>query len=81
MWNLHTGNPDHWVKLSIVANFKRMREFSSFGHEWLVKAVRELSDEIEADESGENVRRKKDVTEPKGQFERSIYAVSFFCAF
>lgn len=76
MWTLHTANPEHWVPLKTVASFKRMREFTSLGDEWLIQALRELSQELEIDEKGENVRRKTEVTEPKGQFERSIYAVS-----
>lgn len=76
MWTLHTAQAEHWVKLETVASFKRMREFSSLGTEWLVNALRELSQEVELDESGVMVRRKSEVTEPKGQFERSIYAVS-----
>ena len=78
MWTLHSANDDHWVPISTVASFKRMREFDSLGHDWLVQALRELSVELEIDEKGENVRRKTEVTEPKGQFERSIYAVSHF---
>lgn len=77
MWELHTKNPEHWVPLSTVASFKRMREFSSVGGEWLMNSLRDLSQQLEVDETGENVRRKTEVVEPKGQFERSIYAVSY----
>lgn len=76
MWELHTKSAEHWVPVKTVASFKRMREFTSLGQEWLVQALRDLSQELEVDEKGENVRRKKEVTEPKGQFERSVYAVS-----
>lgn len=75
MWTLHTANPDHWVPLSTVASFKRMREFQSLGNEWLVTALKTVSTELELDDTNTNVRRTTEVTEPKGQFERSIYAV------
>ena len=75
MWTLHTANPDHWVPVSTVASFKRMREFSSQGEDWLVSSLRTISDALEVDEEGKNVRRRTEVTEPKGQFERSVYAV------
>ena len=75
MWTLHTTNAEHWVPIKTVGSFKRMREFQPLGHDWLVSALR-TSLELEVDESGTNVRRRTEVTEPKGQFERSIYAVS-----
>lgn len=75
MWTLHTANPEHWVPLSTVASFKRMREYTTLGNEWLLNSLR-ASDELEVDEAGKNIRRKTEVTEPAGQFERSIYAVS-----
>ncbi|OBZ74753.1 La [Grifola frondosa] len=76
MWSLHTANPDHWVPVKTVASFKRMREFQPLGVEWAAKALR-LSEELEVDEAGVNVRRKTEVQEPKGQFERSVYAKGF----
>lgn len=74
MWTLHTANLEHWVPIKTVASFKRMRDFQSQGVEWVVKAL-QLSEELEVDEAGENVRRRTEVQPPKGQFERSIYAV------
>jgi lupus La protein len=76
MWTLHTANPEHWVPLSTVASFKRMRPFSALGIPWLASALRKCSQELEIDESGEMIRRKSEVVEPKGAWERSIYAVS-----
>ena len=75
MWNLHTANEEHWVPISTVASFKRMREFAPIGVEGISKALRELSQDLEVDESGAQVRRKHEIQEPKGQFERSVYAV------
>ena len=75
MWTLYTANADHWVPISTVASFKRMREFTTLGVEWVAKALR-LSDDLEVDETGTKVRRTKELQEPKDQFERSIYAVS-----
>ncbi|KAG5219774.1 long-chain fatty acid-CoA ligase [Salix suchowensis] len=75
MWTLHTKNPEHWVPISTVASFKRMREHTARGLDWVVKAVR-LSEELELDAEGVNVRRTTEVQEPKDQFERSVYAVS-----
>ena len=75
MWTLHTANPEHWVPISTVASFKRMREFAELGHDWLVDALK-TSASLEVDETRTKVRRRTEVTEPKGQFERSVYAVS-----
>lgn len=74
MWTLHTANPEHWVPVKTVASFKRMREFQALGDAWVADALRK-SEELEVDEAGENVRRRTEVQPPKGQFERSIYAV------
>ncbi len=52
-----------------------MREFTPLGVEWVANALK-TSDALEVDEESKNVRRRTEVTEPKGQFERSIYAVS-----
>lgn len=75
MWTLHTANPEHWVPISTVASFKRMREFSSLGEAGLAEALKS-SAALEVDETNTKVRRRTEVTEPKGQFERSVYAVS-----
>ena len=74
MWTLHTANAEHWVPIQTVASFKRMREFQPKGLPWVVDALR-TSDELEVDAAGENVRRRTEVQPPKGQFERSVYAV------
>lgn len=76
MWTLHTANPEHWVPISTVASFKRMREFSSLGEAGLAEALKS-SVALEVDETNSKVRRRTEVTEPKGQFERSVYAVSY----
>jgi lupus La protein len=78
MWTLHTKTPEHWVPISTVASFKRMRDFSSLGNEWVTRALREQSTQLEVDSEGVNVRRTTEVQEPKDQFERSVYAVSPF---
>jgi lupus La protein len=74
MWTLYTKDPEHWIPIQTVASFKRMRDYKSMGDEWVVKALR-LSEELEVDESGTKVRRRSEIQEPKGQFERSVYAV------
>ena len=76
MWSLHSANEDHWIPLATVASFKRMREYQKYGMPWLVEALR-YSSELELDAEGNQVRRRTEVTEPKGQLERSIYAVRF----
>ena len=81
MWTLHTANPEHWVPLSTVASFKRMRIYSGSGLPWIAEALRKYSEDLEMDEAGENVRRTREVQEPKGVWERSVYAVSFFLLF
>ncbi|KAJ7684847.1 hypothetical protein DFH06DRAFT_1264287 [Mycena polygramma] len=77
MWTLHTKTPEHWVPVSTVASFKRMRDFSCFGNEWVARALREHSTQLEVDADGVNVRRTTEVQEPKDQFERSVYAKGF----
>ena len=62
------------MPIKTVASFKRMREFQPKGLPWVVDALR-TSEELEVDEKGENVRRRTEVQPPKGQFERSVYAV------
>ena len=78
MWGLHSANDDHWVPLATVTSFKRMKEFQTFGQDWIIDAIRKHSTLLEVDESGSNVRRTTEVQEPKGQHERSVYAVSVF---
>lgn len=75
MWGLHSANDDHWVPLATVTSFKRMKEFQMFGQDWIISAMRKLSTLLEVDASGVNVRRTTQVQEPKGQNERSVYAV------
>lgn len=74
MWTLHTANPEHWVPVKTVSSFKRMRDYAARGDEFILRALRG-STELEVDEAGENVRRRTEVVPPKGQFERSVYAV------
>ncbi|KAF9529117.1 hypothetical protein CPB83DRAFT_875734 [Crepidotus variabilis] len=76
MWTLYSKDPEHWVPISTVASFKRMKEYSANGNEWLVNAIR-LSDFLEVDESGEKVRRTTEPQEPKNQMQRSVYAKGF----
>lgn len=75
MWTLHTANPEHWVPIKTVSSFKRMRDHIAQGDDLILRALRG-STELEVDEAGENVRRRTEVAPPKGQFERSVYAVS-----
>lgn len=74
MWTLYSKDPDHWVPIETIASFKRMREFEPLGVEWVAEALK-LSDFLEVDGTKTKVRRKTEVTEPKDQFQRSIYAV------
>ena len=71
---MHTANEGHWVPISTVSSFKRMREYEADGKEWLVEALR-YSSELEVDKEGVNVRRRSEVREPKDSMSRSIYAV------
>ena len=75
MWTLHIANAEHWVPLATVASFKRMRDFSSFGLEWLATVLLS-SKELEVDSEGKNIRRRHELHEPTGRFEKSIYAVN-----
>ena len=74
MWTLYSKDPEHWIPIQTVASFKRMRQFSSRGLEWVTNALR-LSDFLEVDETGTKVRRTTEPQPPKNQFERSVYAV------
>ncbi|KAF5370969.1 hypothetical protein D9757_009893 [Collybiopsis confluens] len=78
MWQLHTQNTEHWVPIESVASFKRMRQYSQGDNsvQWVAEALR-ASEYLEVDDSGSKVRRKTEVKEPKGHFERSIYAKGF----
>lgn len=75
---MHTANEGHWVPISTVSSFKRMREYESEAKEWLVEALR-YSSELEVDKDGANVRRRREVKEPKDSMSRSIYAVRMPC--
>ena len=74
MWALYTANSDHWIPIQTLASFKRMKEFNPLGVEWIANALSE-SEYLEVDETKTKVRRLDEVKEPKGQLERSIYAV------
>ena len=74
MWTLYMKDPEHWIPIQTVASFKRMRQFSSHGLEWVSNAIR-LSDFLQVDETGTKVRRTTEPQPPKNQFERSVYAV------
>ena len=74
MWLLHIANDEHWVPVDTIASFKRMREFQLRGLPWVADALR-TSTELEVSEDGTKVRRRTEVQEPKGAFERSVYAV------
>ncbi|KAI6017863.1 hypothetical protein EDC04DRAFT_470939 [Pisolithus marmoratus] len=76
MWTLHTANAEHWVPIKTITSFKRMREFTEKGHDFILRALRG-STELEVDEKGENIRRRTEVVPPKGNFERSVYAKGF----
>jgi hypothetical protein len=76
MWTLHTANEGHWVSMDTIVSFKRMREFQSRGVPWVANVLR-TSAELEVSEDATKVRRRTEVQEPKGAFERSVYAVRF----
>ncbi|KNZ71906.1 La like protein [Termitomyces sp. J132] len=76
MWTLYTKDPDHWVPIETVSSFKRMREYSARGVDWVVAALR-TSTFLEVDAEGKRVRRRTEVQKPKGQYERSVYAKGF----
>jgi lupus La protein len=76
MWSLHSKTDDHWIPISTIASFKRMRQYLPRGIPWIADVLR-TSSSLEVDEAGENVRRKEEVKPPSGQFERSVYAKGF----
>src|SRR5258708_10831943 len=76
MSTLHTANDEHWVPIDTVVSFKRMRDFQSRGVPWTADVLR-TSAELEVSGDGTKVRRRTEVQEPKGAFERSVYAVRF----
>lgn len=76
MWTLYSKDPEHWIPIATIASFKRMRDYTSHGSEWLVSALR-TSTFLEVNSTGDKVRRKTEVKEPKDAFERSVYAKGF----
>ncbi|KAF8124376.1 hypothetical protein EV363DRAFT_1354325 [Boletus edulis] len=76
MWTLHTANADHWVPIKTISSFKRMRDHSAKGHEFILRALK-TSTQLEVDEKGDNVRRTAELQKPKDQFGRSVYAKGF----
>ena len=74
MWTLYSKDPDHWIPIQTVASFKRMRQFTARGLEWVTNALR-FSDFLEVDETRTKVRRTTEPQKSKNQFERSVYAV------
>ncbi|TFK29163.1 hypothetical protein FA15DRAFT_664482 [Coprinopsis marcescibilis] len=76
MWTLYSRDPEHWIPISTIASFKRMKEYLVHGSEWLLSALR-LSDTLEVDETGTKVRRTTEPQEPKDSFQRSVYAKGF----
>ncbi|CAE6477632.1 unnamed protein product [Rhizoctonia solani] len=77
MWKLHTQTEEHWIPIATIASFKRMREFESKGSDWLLSVLRTSDGLLEIDETGTKVRRAKELSQPKDQFERSVYAKGF----
>jgi lupus La protein len=80
MWTLYSKTPEHWVPISIVASFNRMRALlpnESGGVPWIAAQIRERSTELEVDETGENVRRNTEPRPPTNVFDRSVYAKGF----
>lgn len=76
MWTLHTANEGHWISIDTIVSFKRMREFQSRGVPWVANVLR-TSAELEVSEDATKIRRRTEVQEPKGAFERSVYAKGF----
>ena len=77
MWELHSKEgEDHWVPIATVADFKRMRQFrDTYGIDWVVDALRQSKQLLEVNEAGDKIRRKTEVKEPKGQWDRTAYVV------
>src|ERR1700735_914410 len=80
MWTLYSKDPEHWIPIQTVASFKRMRQFSSHGIEWVANAI-QLSSFLEVDDTGTKIRRTTEPQPPKNQFERSVYAVCVLKSF
>jgi lupus La protein len=74
MWALYSANAEHWIPIETLASFKCMKDFKPLGVAWIADALA-LSEYLEVDETKTKVRRLDEVQEPKGQMERSIYAV------
>ncbi|KAI8975062.1 hypothetical protein BDF20DRAFT_822766 [Mycotypha africana] len=61
LWTLHDKNPGHWIPITTLANFKKMKSLTE-DLQVVVEALKNhKSDDIEIDESEKKVRRK---TEP-----------------
>ncbi|EJD36590.1 hypothetical protein AURDEDRAFT_117059 [Auricularia subglabra TFB-10046 SS5] len=79
MWELHSKEgADHWVPLATVADFKRMRGFrDKYGLPWVADQLRNSIELLQVNDAGDSVRRKTEVKEPKGQWERTAYVKGF----
>ncbi|KAJ2935300.1 hypothetical protein H1R20_g1794, partial [Candolleomyces eurysporus] len=76
MWTLYSKDPEHWIPISTIASFKRIRENTLHGSEWLVSALCS-STFLEVNSTGDKVRQTTEVKEPKDAFERSVYTNGF----
>lgn len=80
MWMLYSKTPEHWIPISTIASFKRMRALlsdESSGVPWIAQQIRAKSTVLEVDEKGENVRRTTEPRPPTNVFDRSVYAKGF----
>ncbi|KAJ2932157.1 hypothetical protein H1R20_g4923, partial [Candolleomyces eurysporus] len=75
-WTLYSKDPEHWIPISTIVSFKRMREYASHSSEWLVSALRS-STFLEVNSIANKVCRTNEVKEPKDAIKRSVYAKGF----
>ncbi|KAJ3722881.1 hypothetical protein C8R42DRAFT_720048 [Lentinula raphanica] len=78
MWKLHTNYPGHWVPISEIATFKKMQQYvqRKDGLRWIAESLK-ASQLLEVDRSYTKVRRKTEVKQLEGQFERSLHVAGF----
>lgn len=72
-----TRKDNGWVPIATLASFKRMRPIKdTLGVPRIAEVLRRSTELLEVDESGEKVRRKKELVPVTDAYQRSAYAVS-----
>ena len=78
MWSMYNKTPEHWVPLSTITSFKRMREHTAAlgGVAGVADAIRKYAPDLKLNDAGDQVTRATELKqEDNSAMGRSIYAV------